>query len=231
MSMQGSGMEICMQNKKYLYIVLSSTPCKLGKFIRLMTHYTYNHVSVSLTPTLDDMYSFARHYRQTPLCGGFVNESHLRFRNNNRYAKIKIFAIPINDVQMSDIENFLSAVAENSLDYVYNTISAMCSVIHKKIIINHAFTCIEFAIEILSHFQSEVNIDAAKFYSIKQLDDILSPYLIYEGSIAPISLYSTWKNDTFPEKKRFAEQLQLTYCSNALLLSLFMESVKNKHFK
>lgn len=220
-----------MNTGKYVYIVLSSTPCKLGKFIRVMTHYTYNHVSVSLTPTLDDMYSFARHYKQTPLCGGFVNESHLRYKNNSRYAKIKIFALPINDLQYTDIENFLSSVSANSPEYVYNTISAMCSVLHKKIIINHAFTCIEFAIEILSQFQKEVDIKSDKFYSIKQLDNLLNPYLIYEGSIAPIALYSTWKNDTFPEKKRLKEQLYLTYGSNMLLLNLLFKTIKNKYPK
>lgn len=217
-----------MHERKYLYVVLSSTPCKLGKFIRLMTHYTYNHVSVSLTASLDNLYSFARHYKQTPLCGGFVNESSLRYKNRRKYAKIKIFAIPVSDVQYDKLSMFISSIAKNSPDYVYNTISAVFSVIHKKIVIRHAFTCIEFAIEILSRFQQEVNIRNDKFYTIKQLDKILFPYLIYEGSIAPIALYATWKNDTFPQRKKLFEQIYLTCSSNHLLLDLFFETMKRQ---
>ena len=63
----------------FLYIVVSSTPSRMGHFIRRITGQDYNHISVSLDPQLLTMYSFARRYYRTPLFGGFVQETPARY--------------------------------------------------------------------------------------------------------------------------------------------------------
>ena len=60
---------------KYLYVVFSTTPFKIGKFIRFITGYNYNHVSVSLNKDLKKMYSVGRLNPYNTIIGGFVHES------------------------------------------------------------------------------------------------------------------------------------------------------------
>jgi hypothetical protein len=68
---------------QYVYIVFSSTPYRIGKFIRRLTREAYNHVSIALDPDLTKMYGFARRYYRTPFYGGFVRESLSRYHQVN----------------------------------------------------------------------------------------------------------------------------------------------------
>ena len=43
--------------EKKIYIVLSQTGAITSKFLQMFTHDKYNHVSISLMPTLEKMYS------------------------------------------------------------------------------------------------------------------------------------------------------------------------------
>lgn len=60
---------------KTIYVMFSSTHKTTGRFIRAVTQFDYNHVSVGFNPTSDTWYSFARRVRSNPWSGGFVKET------------------------------------------------------------------------------------------------------------------------------------------------------------
>lgn len=215
-----------MNKEKYLYLVFSVTPYKVGKVIRFFTNYNFNHVSVSLSPDLKKLYTFARRYRNVPFCGGFVTESPLRFKNKGRLAEIKVFKIPVSEESFKGASDFLFSVKSAPDLYVYNMLSAIFSLVRLKIRIPQSFTCAEFAAEMLSRAVPEESFDPDKFYSIKDLGKLLEKYTVYEGSVLPfLDENLSWGHDLFSEEKSFIEGLRLSASSNLIMLkSLFSKS-------
>ena len=66
-------------NSKSIYVIFLQTPFKIGKLIRFVTNYKYNHTSISFSENADVLYSFARYNKNSPFVGGFVEESPLRY--------------------------------------------------------------------------------------------------------------------------------------------------------
>ena len=61
--------------KRQIFILVSQTGTGMAKLIRCVSRYPYNHVSLTLDPSLTKWYSFARYVRDVPLHGGLVSES------------------------------------------------------------------------------------------------------------------------------------------------------------
>ena len=186
------------ENKK-IYVIFSSTPLKIGKFIRIVTRNKYNHVSISLDPTFQSMYSFARYYKRIPLYGGFVKESSLRYRNKNKYATIKVCELDISYDKYVFIKNYLQQLENSSNEYLYNIFSAIFTPLKKKVSIYKSFTCIEFVIDTLSKI--DTGIDSNKFYSIHDLEKYLQDKVVYEDLIEIKYEDSKYAYDHFMEKK------------------------------
>ncbi len=74
-----------------LLIVLSQTGTCVARFIRLFTRKPYNHASVSLDLSLEEIYSFCRTYRHLPLPATLkatpLHETACTFRIHHRSAK------------------------------------------------------------------------------------------------------------------------------------------------
>ena len=60
--------------KKSIYVILSQTGTMFSRVLKFFTHAEYNHASISLTPTLEQMFSFGRLNPRNPFVGGFVEE-------------------------------------------------------------------------------------------------------------------------------------------------------------
>lgn len=185
--------------EKYIYVILSSTHCGVGKFIRLVTGNKYNHASISLDPAFKKLYSFARYHEDAPLYAGFTEESPLRYKNNSKYAGIKIYKIPVTKKQYNKTKKYIKKLEKYSKKYVYNFLSAATFPFRKKIKINESYTCIEFIISILEGIGV---IEKKKFYSFKDLEERLKKYLKFEGTSDQVfKTDNDWGNDKFLEKK------------------------------
>ena len=86
-----------MSKRHYLYLMISRTPTKMGKFIRIFTRFSYNHVSLSLDPTLQHWVSFARYVQQVPLAGGFVQENAPRFSAMAGSIPVRIYRVELSE--------------------------------------------------------------------------------------------------------------------------------------
>lgn len=180
----------------------------MGKFIRLITRYKYNHISLSLTPDLQKLYSFARYSLESPFVGGFVEETISRYFNAKTPVVVKICEIEIDSSKYAELCNHLEEMNNDSSQYIYNTISAVTSILNRRVVISNAYTCIEFISTLL--FKINV-INDNKIYRISRLDKILSNYEIYNGDIKNYIDVEENKSDIFYIKKSWFVVLKETF--------------------
>lgn len=179
-----------------IYLIFSITPFKTGSFIRAMTRWQYNHVAVALDKEMKQMYTFSRYYRSVPLYGGFVRDSKERYIHKERAAYVKICEVPVSDEGYQLIRDYIDVINHHSADYIYNIFSAMAVPLKKRILIPNAFTCAEFAIQILS--MAGTGIERDRFYSIDELVHFFDKNTVYEGIYR---FENTLPENNFEDKK------------------------------
>lgn len=134
----------------YIYIVISETGTKIGKFIRYMTGEKYNHVSISLSPSLQPLYAFSRFYIQKPFYGGFTEESWLRYQQHSPCLDIVVYKVPITNQQKTRLTHYLEYLDEHRKQYRYSLLGAANCYFPKM---NYQpidkYTCLGFAIKLL----------------------------------------------------------------------------------
>lgn len=190
----------------YLYIVFSNTPCKMGSFIRAVTHGAYNHVSVALDLNLSEMYSFARLKRDTPLCGGFVHEGAERYRLKDRVADISICGIPVGEEEIEKVRRQIEKMETQREVYLYNLISAMLVPIHRKAYARDAYTCVEFASAILKIAGIRL---LSECYSASELYAQLHDREVYQGEYPEsASIVDERYHDRISFPRRFCDSMK-----------------------
>lgn len=165
--------------ERSLYVVFSSTPYKMGRFIRRITGQTYNHISISLEPSLSPMYGFARRYYTTPFYGGFVEETPARYWLNGTPAQVKICRIPLTEAQYTVLRAHLMSMYRRKEHYLYNHLSALFTPLRWRIPVKDAYLCVEFCADILQ--RSGIAVNPRHFYSIGDIEQILDPFRSYQG--------------------------------------------------
>ena len=201
--------------QKNLYVVFSATPYRMGRAIRMVTRFEYNHVALALSET-GPLYSFARKYGNVPLCGGFVEESPLRYRNRGRRARIFVCRIPVTEEQYAAVVHKLNAIKRQQQRYVYNLYSAAAAPLHRRIALPRSFTCVEFAVALLAEGGILRSEETGRFWSISALMARLTPFEIYQGPF-PKQENPRWKNDSFPRRKGTFAVVALTALTVARL--------------
>lgn len=152
---------------RQLYIILSRTGTNLSKIIRFVTKARYNHVSLSLDPNLEQMYSFGRRYPRNPLWGGFVQESkNCGFFKRFNDTEVKVLSIDIDEHTYQDIQSVFNYMQNHQNSYHYNYIGLCLAAFNIQFKPTHTYYCSEFAKEILVNH----NIQGAE-----QLDRIPQP--------------------------------------------------------
>lgn len=168
-----------MNDQKYLYVLFSATPYRMGRMIRFVTGEPYNHVAIALEEDLTELYAFARRYYHTPFYGGFVTEHPYRYHHNGATAQIRLCRLPVSDEQWQKLQQRLSKMSAHPERYLYNHLSALLAPLHRKITIRDAFTCAEFTVSVLQELGLDVS--TRKFYTIGELEKKLEAYRFYDG--------------------------------------------------
>ncbi len=206
---------------KYVYVVFSSTQYMIAKFIRAFTHHRYNHVSISLDGNMQQLYSFARRYEDTPFCGGFVVETPERYLRRNIAASVQICAIPVTDEMHATIRAHLQAYEAEAQDYVYNYIGALTFLFRRRVALERCHTCVDFATEVIG--MTGAGIQPDRFYSIRGLARNLNRYKVYEGHFyAPLSLSDMPSEYFAKHSKRF--RIKQTLQSLSVLTKRYYKS-------
>ncbi len=182
---------------EFVYVMFSATDCSIGRFIRKMTRSKYNHVSVSFDPDMQSLYSFARYHKTAPFYAGFVEESLMRYQLTGRQATVKVCRIRLSDQQAATLRYAVDEVQTSQVEYIYNYLSALTFLARKRFDVPHAFTCVDFAVWLLSRAGIAEVPDT--FFTIEDLEAALSAYVIFEGESQFYADALTWGNDAYAD--------------------------------
>ena len=167
-----------------LYIVLSRTGTNLSKIIRLVTKARYNHVSLSLDPELNEMYSFGRRYPRNPLWGGFVQESKdCGFFKRFNETEVKVLSIDIDERTYQDIRSEFNYMRDHKFLYHYNYVGLVLAAFNIQFKPQYTYYCSEFAKEVLLQHHIE---GAQKLEKVPQpihFETIPNTLEIYTGKL------------------------------------------------
>lgn len=182
-----------------IYIILSQTNTNFGRIIRFLTHYPYNHVSISTDKTKGPLYSFARYHYNAPFVGGFVEESFLRYLFYGQDVKMRIYSIDVSETQFKKFESIIKHYSQKNSNYIYNTFDALGIHIVPS---EHKQTCISFIFSILKDLQILSNNKASK--TIKAISEQLEQYPYIDTTLSPLDHNAyTWGNDNYCKKVPF----------------------------
>lgn len=177
-------MEKEQNEKRQLYIVLSKTGTNLSKVIRYVTKADYNHVSLSLDPELNEMYSFGRRFPRNPLLGGFVQESKdCPFFKLFSETEVKVLSLDIDESTYQDIRSEFNYMRDHKFMYHYNYIGLVLAAFNIHFKPNYTYYCSEFAKEILLNHNIEGAKDLEKIPQPIHFEDIPNTTEVYTGKL------------------------------------------------
>jgi hypothetical protein len=143
--------------------------------IRGVCNYPYNHVSVTLDPSLRRWYSFARYVQDAPLHGGLVSESLRRLCAPEGDILVRAYRVEIPEQTAARLEGLLALADDPACGLIYNHFDALAGVLGFRMEIPKCYTCLSFACDILDR----------RYLTIEELCRGLEEQLFYEG---PLSL-------------------------------------------
>lgn len=176
-----------MESKRQLYLMISKTDTSTGRIIRAVSHYRYNHVSLTLDPTLRTWVSFGRFYQDIPFYGGFIQESVERYLSKGYDVKVRIFRLDIPEEKYRQLQYLFSQTGQPECGLIYNFFDALASTFRHKVQIDGAYTCLSFACTVLGK----------RHFTIKSLNGDLKPYLIYDGPLSALTPDTGSREDTY----------------------------------
>ena len=117
---------------KYIYILLSRSTTIASRCIRLVTKKEYTHVSISVDPTLNEMYAFCRIYPRLPVPGGLARDSLYRgFYEIHKTIPCAFYRLEVTDTQFEMVNESLKRLYEIKDRFSYDLLGA-CLFMNKK---------------------------------------------------------------------------------------------------
>lgn len=174
--------------KKYIYLILSSSSSLPAKIIKAFTKNNLNHSSISLDTTLKEMYSFGRLKMHNAFYAGFVRED----KDKGFYLKftdtfIKLYRLEVPEKTFNEVSDYLHYAYENKKMFRYNFFGVILEPIKIPIARENQYFCSEFVAMILKRFnvrEIKKNIHLYRPYYFEELDNI---ELLYEGMLKDYS--------------------------------------------
>lgn len=163
-----------MARTRQLFVLVSQTQTGIARMIRGVCRYPYNHVSVTLDPSLRRWYSFARYVQDAPLYGGLVSESPRRLCAPDGDILVRAYRVEIPEQTAARLEGLLALADDPSNGLIYNHFDALASVFGFRLALPRCYTCLSFACEILGR----------QYMTIEELCRGLESRLFYEGPMS-----------------------------------------------
>lgn len=176
-----------MIRTRQLFILVSRTDTGIAQAIRAFSRYPYNHVSVTLDPSLRRWYSFARYVQDAPFYSGFICEPVERFYNENGDAQVRIYRVEIPKKTADELEALMEKAGDPHSGLIYNYFDAVLGAMGGKLPITGSHTCLSFACSVLDR----------QHLNIESLCQDLEPNMFYEGSLASLLPDSGIRDDLY----------------------------------
>lgn len=155
----------------YIYIIVAQTGTKPAKLFRFFTKKPYNHVSLSGSPDLSEMYSFCRTYRPFPLPATFNKEIVGKGTLGKfGYIPCEIYRISVTHEQKERYNRIIKHFIENRNIYSYNLLGLVAVYLNINWERNHSFVCSQF----VAYTMDKIGIPLEKPFSLYKPDDFRS---------------------------------------------------------
>ncbi|MBQ9792930.1 MAG: hypothetical protein IJW32_04235 [Clostridia bacterium] len=168
--------------EKSVYVVLSQTGTMFSKALKFFTRAEYNHASISLTPTLDKMYSFGRLNPYNPFIGGFVEEGK-NVGTFKRFYKTTamVMEFKVSEEKYNAVKYFIEYFKTHKVDFHYNYLGVLFACFKRYHKSSKRFYCSEFVKTCLETFNIENAEELPKI--IKPIDflKLNNKNIIYKG--------------------------------------------------
>ena len=177
-----------MKKEKKIYSVLSQTGSFPSRLLKTFTRAEFNHVSISLSPDLQLMYSFGRRYAYYPFWGGFVAESP-NFGTFKRFykTKVQVLELTVESEKYEEIRFRLAKMFEIKKRYHYNYLGVGLAAFHIVYRQNRCYYCSEFVRDILVECQiTDANLLPAIVHPVDFLS-IPAVKTVYSGTLCNYS--------------------------------------------
>lgn len=167
---------------KNIYIVVSKTETALSRIIRLFTKCDYNHSSLSLDKSLENMFSFGRLDPYNPLIGGFVQEGRnigtfKRFSNTH----VMVLQVPVGESSYEAIKEEIQEMYLSRNRYRYNYEGLFFAAIGVDLRRKRAFYCSQFVRNVLVGNQAIEADCLPKVTTPKDFLNLSKAKVVYEG--------------------------------------------------
>ncbi|MBO4878156.1 MAG: hypothetical protein J5501_09145 [Ruminococcus sp.] len=168
---------------KKLYIVLIKAHTGLGAVARRITHYPYTHIAVSTDRSMTDFISFSRRYHYFPFESGITHEyRHYYAFGRHRDFRAKVFELTVDDEHYRAVMDYISE-CESDRKMMFNIFSMATMPVIGGFRIPHSENCMSFTARCIE-LSGCVNMERPFWrYSIKDMDELLSEHLYFEGRI------------------------------------------------
>ena len=174
--------------EKSLYIVLSQSGAIFARALKLFTRAEYNHVSISLTPTLERMYSFARLNPYNPWKAGFVEEG-IHIGTFKRFDKTQamVMELKVDEATYMRVKSMIDIFRENKYKFHYNYWGVFFACFKKNFTPKYHFYCSQFVRSCLALFNISNSNSLPKI--IKPIDFLKldNKKIIYQGRLQQYS--------------------------------------------
>lgn len=182
--------------------MISQTDSRIGQMIRLFSRFRYNHVSLTLDPTLRSWVSFGRFHRDVPLFGGFIAESAERYLATGFDVRVRIFRLEITQSRYDQLQRLFCMTDQPENGLIYNFFDTLAAGLRFKVPIHNAYTCLSFACVVLNK----------QYITIRALDEDLRQHMIYDGSLSALTPDSGSREGVYFEKCGVIAGLWFTAC-------------------
>ena len=152
----------------YIYIIVAQTGTRPAKFFRFFTKKPYNHVSLSGTPDLSDMYSFCRTYTPLPLPATF-NQEIVGKGTLGQYGYIpcEIYRLKVTREQKEKYNELIRHFCENRSSYSYNVLGLLALYLNIDWSRDKSFACSQF----VAYTMDQIGVPLEKPFSLYIPDD------------------------------------------------------------
>ncbi|WP_223700453.1 hypothetical protein [Sutcliffiella deserti] len=137
-------------SQAYIYILLTDTGTLFTRSIKKYTKAPFNHVSLSLDPELNELYSFGRKKPNNPLNGGFVKEDvvHGTYRNYPG-TTCEIYKLPVSKREVEKIKRLIAFFQKKEKKWFYNLLGVLGVSINEPVEIDSSYFCSQFVSDVL----------------------------------------------------------------------------------
>lgn len=152
----------------YIYIIVAQTGTRPARFFRFLTKKPYNHVSLSSSADLSEMYSFCRTYRPFILPATF-NREIVGKGTLGRFSFIpcEIYRIRVTADQKAQYNRIIRHFVDNRKDYAYNLLGLVSLYLNISWARDKKFVCSQFA----AYTLEKIGVALEKPFSLYTPDD------------------------------------------------------------